>query len=115
MEMVDYERLLEHTEELASELLRLRMIKDEGKAKEIARMFVREFKHHGKAITIDECIVIGLNVEEMKEEEWKIVWEFNKLWEEIANIKGEVGSKIIALEIGDGIAFVPSLREKEPT
>jgi len=26
MEMVDYERLLEHTEELASVLLRLRMI-----------------------------------------------------------------------------------------
>jgi len=94
-------------------VIKLRMIKNENKAKEIARMFVREFKYHGKAITIDECVAIGLNVEEMKGEEWKVIWEFNKLWEEIANIKGEVGSKIIALEIGDGIAFVLSLRAKE--
>jgi len=49
----------------------------------------------------------------MKGEEWKIVWEFSKLWEEITNIKAM--PKIIALEIGNNIAFVSSLRAKEQT
>ncbi|MEM0049523.1 MAG: hypothetical protein QXW39_03190 [Candidatus Bathyarchaeia archaeon] len=113
-EVVDYERLLAHTEELAVELLKLRMVKDETKAKEIAKKFVKEFKYHGRAITIDDCIAFGLNVEEISEEEWKPLWEFSKLWETIIFlIRAKPGSELKALEIGNGIAFIPMERAEE--
>lgn len=113
-EVVDYERLLEHVEELAVELLNLRMIKDREKASSIARKFVREFKHHGRAITMDDCIAFGLNVEEMPREEWKLVWEFSKLWETtVFTIRADPSSEVKALEIGNGVAFIPIKKEDE--
>jgi len=109
-EAVDYERLLEHTEELAADLLMLRMIKDRNKAQEIAKKFVKGFKYHGKNITIDECIELGLEVEELTGEELNLVWEFSKLWENLALITAKAGSEIIPLGIGKGVAFLPTKR-----
>jgi aspartate-semialdehyde dehydrogenase len=90
--VVDYERLLQHTEDLTKDLLKLRMIKEKERAKEIAKKFAREFKYHGKTITIDECIAIGLKVEEMTREEWNLVRELNKLWERFASFKVQIYS-----------------------
>jgi hypothetical protein len=106
-EVVDYERLLEHTEDLATELLTLRMVKDREKAKETAQKFVRGFKHHGRNITMEECIELGLQVEELAEEERDLVWEFSKLWENIALITAEEGSDVNPFKIGRGVAFLP--------
>jgi hypothetical protein len=106
-EVVDYERLLEHTEDLATELLTLRMVKDREKAKEIAKKFVRGFKYHGRNVTMEECIELGLQVEELAEEERNPVWEFSKLWENIALITAEEGSDVKPFKIGKGVAFLP--------
>lgn len=112
-ELVDYERLLEHIEELAVELLKFRMIKNEEKAKNIAETFVKKFKHHGRSITYDDCIRLGLNVKRMKGDEWNVIWEFHNLWEELANIEGKIGSEVLPIELGDGIMFVPSQKAEE--
>lgn len=106
-ELVDYERLLEHVEELAVDLLKLRMVTDESKAEQIAKKFVRGFKYHGRNITIDDALAIGLSVEELPSVQWNLVWKFNKMWEAIALISAEEGSDILTLGIGDGVAFVP--------
>lgn len=112
-ELVDYQRLLEHSEELAIDLLRLRMIKNESKAKEIAEKFVKGFKYHGRTITIDDALAIGLNIEELPTEEWDIIWEFHKLWETIAITLAEEGSGILSLEIGNGVAFIPNKKAEK--
>jgi hypothetical protein len=117
-EVVDYERLLEHTEDLATELLTLRMIKDIEKAKEIAKKFVSGFKYHGRNVTMEECIELGLQVEELAEEERNLVWEFSKLWENIALITAEEGSDVKPFKIRKGVAFLPikvaqTTKEKE--
>lgn len=112
-EAADYERLLKHTEKLAKDLLRLRMVEDKKKSEEIAKKFVRGFEYHGKAITVDECISIGLKVEEMKGKEWEIVWEFSKLWEEIFLLPGREGSDILDVSIGNGVAFLPAEEAEE--
>jgi hypothetical protein len=106
-EIVDYDLLLEHTLDLAATLLKLRMIKDERKAKEIAERFVRGFKYHGRIITIDDAIEIGLKIEEMPQDVWRLVWEFHKRWEKIATTFVREGSHIIDLDIGRGVAFIP--------
>ena len=113
LEVVNYERLLKHTEMLAIDLLRLRMIENDTVAKNIAEVFVRKFEYHGKSITIDECIKLGLKVEELSGEELAAVWEFSKLWEELAIIRAKPGSKIINMEIGKGLAFIPTEIEEE--
>lgn len=106
-EVIDYDRLLEHVEELATSLLTLRMVKEKSKAEQIAKKIVREFKYHGRSISIDDAIELGLNVEELPPEQWKLVWEFHKKWETIALISVKEGSEILALNIGNGIAFIP--------
>jgi hypothetical protein len=106
-EIVDYDLLLEHTLDLAATLLKLRMIKDERKAREIAERFVRGFKYHGRIITIDDAIEIGLKIEEMPQDVWRLVWEFHKRWEKIATTFVKEGSHIIDLDIGRGVAFIP--------
>jgi len=106
-EIVDYDLLLEHALDLAATLLKLRMIKDEKKAREIAERFVRGFKYHGRIITIDDAIEIGLKIEEMPQDVWRLVWEFHKRWEKIATTFVREGSHIIDLDIGRGVAFIP--------
>ena len=106
-EIVDYDLLLEHALDLATTLLKLRMIKDERKAREIAERFVRGFKYHGRIITIDDAIEIGLKIEEMPQDVWRLVWEFHKRWEKIATTFVREGSHIIDLDIGRGVAFIP--------
>jgi hypothetical protein len=113
LEVLDYERLLDHIEMLAIDLLKLRMIDNEQAAKNIAYAFVRKFKYHGKSITIDECIELGLKVDELSGEELSLIWEFNKLWEELAIISAKPGSEIVAMEVGKGLAFIPSEIEEE--
>jgi ATP-dependent protease ClpP protease subunit len=113
LEVVDYQRLLNHTKTLAIDLLKLRMINDEEVAKAIAEAFVKKFEYHGKSITIDECIKLGLKVEELSGEELAVTWEFSKLWEELAMIRAKSGSRIVAMELGKGLAFIPSEIEKE--
>ena len=112
-ELVDYDRLLEHVEELAIELLKLRMIKDESEAKEVANKFVRGFKYHGRSITIDDAIALGLSVEELPAVQWDCVWEFSKKWETVSQIPAEEGSQILPLTIGNGLAFIPSKKANE--
>jgi len=112
-ELVDYDRLLEHTEELAVDLLRLRMVTDESKAEQIAKKVVRGFKYHGRSITVNDALALGLDVKEMPSEQWNIVWEFSKKWETMALITAEEGSEILTLRIGNGIAFVPSRKAEE--
>jgi ClpP class serine protease len=113
LEVVDYERLLKHVEKLAIDLLKLRMISDEQLAKNVAEAFTRRFEYHGKSITVDECMELGLKVEELAGEELDVVWEFSKLWEELAIIRARFGSDIVAMEIGRGLAFIPSEMEEE--
>jgi len=112
-ELVDYDRLLEHTEELAVDLLRLRMMTNESKAEQIAKKVVRGFKYHGRSITVDDALALGLDVKELPSEQWKLVWEFSKEWETIASITAEAGSDILTLRIGNGIAFIPSRKAEE--
>lgn len=107
-ELVGYERLLEHTEELVIDLLKLRMVTEESKAKQISNKLVRGFKYHGRSITIDDALALGLNVEELPSEQWDLVWKFSKIWETIVLIRAEAGSDIISLGIGNGVAFIPS-------
>jgi hypothetical protein len=113
LEVVDYERLLDHIEMLVIDLLKLRMINDEQVAKNIADAFIRKFKYHGKSITIDECIELGLKVDELSGEELSLIWEFNKQWEELAIIRAKQGSEIVVMEVGKGLAFIPSEMEEE--
>lgn len=108
LEVVDYQRLLNHTQMLATNLLNLRMIKNNEKAQKIAEVFVKGFEYHGKAITIDECVKLGLQIREMSGEDSNIIWEFSKLWEELAIVRAKPGSKIIALKLGKGVAFIPT-------
>ncbi len=113
LEVVDYERLLNHTMELATNLLKLRMMKeDEKTASRIAEIFVKKFGYHERCITVDECREIGLKVEEPTEEELATIWEFTKLWEEFALLRARLGSKIYSLRIGKGIAFIPAEKEE---
>lgn len=113
LEVVDYQRLLNHTEMLAIDLLKLRMINDEQVAKNIATTFVKKFEYHGKSITIDECTKLGLKVDELSGEELAVTWEFSELWEELAMVRAKPGSRIVAMELGKGLAFIPSEVEEE--
>lgn len=113
LEATDFDRLLKHAKKLAINLLKLRMVKNDTKAEKIAGVFVNGFDYHGRSITIDECIELGLEVEEMKDEVLLVVWEFSKLWEELAIIKAKAKSEIQALELGKGIAFIPIEIETE--
>jgi hypothetical protein len=107
-EVVDYELLLEHVKELAVSLLKLRMVKEETKAKQIAEKLVRGFKYHGRSISVDDALELGLNVEELPLDDWNLIWEFHKKWERIATIPAKEGSPILDLSIGNGVAFIPS-------
>jgi hypothetical protein len=113
LEVVDYQRLLNHIEMLAVDLLKLRMINDEHVAKNIATTFVKKFDYHGKCITIDECIELGLKVDELRGEELAVIWEFSTLWEKLAMVRAKPGSRIVAMELGKGLAFIPSEVEEE--
>jgi hypothetical protein len=107
-EVIDYELLLEHMIELAVSLLKLRMVKEETKAKQIAEKLVRGFKYHGRSISIDDALELGLNVEELPLEEWNLVWEFHEKWEKVATITAKEGAAILDLSIGNGVAFIPN-------
>ena len=107
-EVIDYELLLEHMIELVVSLLKLRMVKEESKAKQIAEKLVRGFKYHGRSISIDDALELGLNVEELPLDYWNLVWEFHKKWEKVATITAKEGSPILDLSIGNGVAFIPS-------
>jgi len=107
-EVIDYELLLEHMKELAISLLKLRMVKEETKAEQIAEKLVRGFKYHGRTISIDDALELGLNVEELPLDDWNLIWEFHKKWERVATITAKEGAPILDLSIGNGVAFIPS-------
>ena len=106
-EIIDYRLLLDHMEELATSLLKLRMIKEEKRAKEIAERLVKGFKCHERSITIDDARELGLKVEELSLNDWNLIWEFHKRWEEVAITLVKEGTPIIDLSIGYGVAFIP--------
>jgi hypothetical protein len=112
-EFIDYELLLGHMEELGASLLKLRMVKEEEKAKQIAKKLTRDFKYHERSITIDDARKLGLNVEELPPDEWNLIWEFHRKWEEVATITAKEGAPILDLDIGKGVAFIPAEEARE--
>jgi hypothetical protein len=112
-ETVDYESLLEHMVDLATSLLKLRMVKNEEIARQIAEKLVKGYKYHGRSITIDDALELGLCIEELPHDEWIIVWQFHKKWEEVAKIIAKEGAPVLDLDVGNGVAFVPVEAESE--
>jgi hypothetical protein len=83
MGLGDIERMRDHIEDILTELLLSRMFKEkEDEARDIARRLTKEYKFHGKAITFREAKKIGLKVEKLPEEQWKLVWKIYKIFEE---------------------------------
>jgi len=82
----DLERVKDHAKRELKALLARRMFKEEeNKAEEVAKELVEGYRYHGKCITKDEAKEIGLKIDELSGEEWRLVWKLYRDFE-----KGEL-------------------------
>lgn len=92
-EIGDYQRLKSHIKGLLVELLTNRMFRKERdggkKAQEIAKKLVEGYSYHGKAITKFEAEELGLKIEQLKDEEWSLVWDIFRIFESAVLVRGE--------------------------
>lgn len=92
LEVGDYQRIRNHMKTLLKDLLIRRMFKDdenkEAKAEQIATQLVEGYSYHGKAITKSEAEQIGLKVEQLPEDQWKLVWEIFRIFEKEVLVRG---------------------------
>jgi len=101
-ELGHYNSLIDHAKSLLVELLSNRMFKQAGVSKEstgfvqsssvhdVAEKLVSEYRYHGKVIHLDEAKTLGLRIEELPDEELKIVFDLYRSIRELFGYFDEI-------------------------
>jgi len=113
-EFGDYGRLMEHTIDLASRLLKRRMFKDNpDMAVKVAEELCKGWKSHNAAIIgpdlEDKLRLISPDSEEWREP-WKLIWRLHRLWVntviEFESIQPPgIPLEALNIRVGKGIVF----------